>query len=139
MILVDTSILIDYFRGFENKAIQSFNTILERSLPFGINHHIYLEVLQGSRTDKDYKILKKYLDTQVFYDLRNGKDSFAEAAQIYLKLRKKGVTVSTIDCLIAQVALENDLFLLHNDKDFSRIAGTYPLKSGRYSLRTNGR
>ena len=128
MILVDTSILIDYFRGFENKAILSFNTILERSLPFGINHHIYLEVLQGSRTDKDYKRLKKYLDTQVFYELKNGKDSFAEAAQMYLKLRKNGVTVSTIDCIIARVALENDLFLLHNDKDFTRISRHFPLK-----------
>ena len=128
MILVDTSILIDYFRGFENKAILSFNTILDRSLPFGINHLIYLEVLQGSRTDKDYKRLKKYLDTQVFYELKNGKDSFAEAAQMYLKLRKNGVTVSTIDCIIARVALENDLFLLHNDKDFTRISRHFPLK-----------
>ncbi len=128
MILVDTSILIDYFRGVENKAIQSFNTILDKNLPFGINHLIYLEVLQGSRTEKDYKTLKKYLDTQVFYELKNGKDSYAEAAQMYLKLRKKGVTVSTIDCLIAMVAIENELFLLHNDKDFTRISNHFPLK-----------
>jgi len=128
MILVDTSILIDYFRGVENKAIQSFNTILARNLPFGINHLIYLEVLQGSRTEKDYKLLKKYLGTQVFYELKNAKDSYAETAQMYLRLRKKGVTVSTIDCLIARVALENDLFLLHNDKDFTRISRHLPLK-----------
>jgi predicted nucleic acid-binding protein len=128
MILVDSSILIDYFQGFENKAILSFNTILDRGLPFGINYHIYLEVLQGSRTEKDYISLKKYLDTQVFYELNNGKDSYAEAAQMYLELRKKGVTVSTIDCLIARVALENDLFLLHNDKDFNRISRHFPLK-----------
>jgi len=128
MILVDTSILIDYFRGIENKAIKIFNTVLDRNLPFGINHLIYLEVLQGSRTERDYKTLKKYLDTQVFYKLKNGKDSYAEAAQIYLKLRKTGVTVSTIDCLIAMVAIENDLFLLHNDKDFTRISRHFPLK-----------
>ncbi|MGB6341073.1 MAG: PIN domain-containing protein [Candidatus Aminicenantaceae bacterium] len=128
MILVDTSILIDYFRGFENKAIQSFNTILDKNLPFGISYLIYLEVLQGSRTEKDYKLLKKYLDTQVFYELKNAKDSYAETAQMYLRLRKKGVTVSTIDCLIARVALENDLFLLHNDKDFTRISRHLPLK-----------
>jgi predicted nucleic acid-binding protein len=128
MILVDTSILIDYFRGIENKAIQSFNTVLEKNLPFGINQLIYLEVLQGSRTEKDYKILKKYLDTQVFYELKNGNDSYAETAEMYLKLRKKGVTVSTIDCLIARVALENDLFLLHNDRDFTRISRHFPLK-----------
>ncbi|NOR12828.1 MAG: PIN domain-containing protein [Candidatus Aminicenantes bacterium] len=128
MILVDTSILIDYFRGVENKAIKSFNTILDKNLPFGINRLIYLEVLQGSRTEKDYKTLKRYLDTQVFFDLKNGRESYTEAAQMYLKLRKKGVTVSTIDCLIARVALENDLFLLHNDKDFTRISSHFSLK-----------
>jgi hypothetical protein len=128
MILVDTSILIDYFRGIENKAIITFNSVLDRNLPFGINHLIYLEVLQGSRTEKDYRTLKKYLDTQVFYELKNGKDSYADAAQMYLKLRKKGVTVSTIDCLIAMVAIENDLFLLHNDVDFTRISRYFPLK-----------
>lgn len=128
MILVDTSILIDYFRGSDNKATQSFNVILDRGLPFGINDLIYIEVLQGSRTEKDYNTLKKYLDTQVFYELKNGKDSYVETAQMYLKLRKKGVTVSTIDCLIARVALENDLFLVHNDKDFTRISRYFPLK-----------
>ena len=128
MILVDTSILIDYFRGIENKAIKTFNTVLDRSLPFGINQLIYLEVLQGSRTEKDYKTLKKYLDTQVFFELNKGKDSYAEAAEMYLKLRKKGITVSTIDCLIAMVAIENDLFLLHNDIDFKRISRHFPLK-----------
>ena len=128
MILVDTSVLIDYFRGDENEATKKFQDVLERNLPFGINQLIYLEVLQGCRTEKDYKILKKHLDTQVFYELKNGRDSYAEAAQMYLKLRKKGVTVSTIDCIIARVALENDLFLLHNSKDFTRISRHYPLK-----------
>lgn len=128
MILVDTSILIDYFRGAENRATQSFNAVLDRGLPFGINHLIYIELLQGSRTEKDFKTLKKYMDTQIFYELKNGKDSYAEAVQMYLRLRKKDVTVSTIDCLIARVVLENDLFLLHNDKDFTRISCHFPLK-----------
>ena len=127
MILVDTSVLLDYFRGDENEATKKFQDVLERNLPFGINQLIYLEVLQGCRTEKDYKILKKHLDTQVFYELKNGRDSYAEAAQMYLKLRKKGVTVSTIDCIIARMALENDLFLLHNDKDFTKISRHYPL------------
>lgn len=129
MVLVDTSILIDYFKGVENESIEKFNLVLKKEIPFGINHFIYLEVLQGSSTVKDYRILKKYLDTQTFYDLKNGRESYAEAAKMYLKLRQKGVTVkSTIDCLIARVAIENDLFLLHNDMDFTRISGHFPLK-----------
>ncbi len=48
---------------------------------------------------------------------------------MYLKLRKKGVTVkSTMDCLVARGAIENDLFLLHSDKDFTRISEHFPLK-----------
>jgi len=129
MVLVDTSILIDYFKGVENESIEKFNLVLKKEIPFGINHFIYLEVLQGSSTVKDYRILKKYLDTQTFYDLKNGRESYAEAAKMYLKLRQKGVTVkSTIDCLIARVAIENDLFLLHNDMDFTRISEHFPLK-----------
>ena len=129
MILVDTSVLIDYFKGVENKPVKKFHRVLESHIPFGISHLIYMEVLQGSQTEKDFQVLKRYLDTQTYYDLKHGRESYAEAARMYLKLRKKGVTVkSTIDCLIARVALENELFLLHNDADFDRIAKHFPLK-----------
>ena len=129
MILVDTSVLIDYFKGEENISVKKFHQVLESNIPFGINHLIYMEVLQGSQTDKDFNLLKKYLITQTFYELKNGRESYAEAARMYLKLRKKGVTVkSTIDCLIARIAVENELFLLHNDADFDRIAKHFPLK-----------
>ena len=129
MILVDTSVLIGYFKSVENKPVKKFNRILENQIPFGISHLIYMEVLQGSRTDKDFHVLKRYLDTQNFYDLKHGRESYAEAASMYQKLRKKGVKVkSTIDCLIARIAIENELFLLHNDEDFDRIARHFPLK-----------
>jgi len=129
MILVDTSVLIDYFKGVENKPVKKFHQILDSNIPFGISHFIYMEVLQGSQTDKDFNLLKKYLITQTFYELKSGRESYAEAARMYLQLRKKGVTVkSTIDCLIARIAVENELFLLHNDADFDRIAKHFPLK-----------
>jgi len=129
MILVDTSVLIDYFKGMDNTSTKKFHQVLESNIPFGISHLIYMEILQGSQSDKDFRLLKRYLDTQNFYDLKNGRESYAEAARMYLELRKKGVTVkSTVDCLIARVALENELFLLHNDADFGRIAEHFPLK-----------
>jgi hypothetical protein len=129
MILVDTSVLIDYLKGTENPAARAFHSILEKKIPYGIHDVIYLEVLQGSKTEKDLKELKIYLETQTFYDVRNGHESYAEAAHMFMALRKKGVTVrSTVDCLIALVAMENDLFLLHNDEDFARISAHFPLK-----------
>jgi hypothetical protein len=130
MILVDTSVLIDYLKGIENKGTEQFEEILEKKIPFGINNFIYIELLQGSKAEKDYKTLKKYLDSQVFYDLKNGRESYAEVAKMYLRLRQEGSTVSsTIDCLIARVAMENDLFLLHNDSDFDKVCNYFPLKT----------
>jgi predicted nucleic acid-binding protein len=109
--------------GNENDAMYKFQYILDNNIPFGINPFIYQEVLQGVRTEKDFDKVKKYLDTQRFYSLKDEKESFASAAKIYFRCRKKGITVnSTIDCLIARTAVENNLYLLHNDSDFDNIA-----------------
>ena len=129
MILVDTSILIDHLRGIENGPARKFQYVLDRNLPFGINSFVYQEVLQGVKSERDFQTVKRYLDTQRFYGLKDEKESYAAAAQIYLKCRKKGITVySTIDCLIAQTAIENNLLLLHNDSDFDRMRKVIGLK-----------
>ena len=130
MILVDTSVFINYLKKVDNnEKTEQFNEILSKGIPFGINNFIYQELLQGCRTERDYRQLKIYLDCQKFYDVKKGRESFANAARIYSELRKKGITVrSTIDCLIAQIALEHDLYLLHDDMDFDRIAEYFPLK-----------
>jgi predicted nucleic acid-binding protein len=123
MILVDTSVLISYFKGIDNEAAGKFEKILTSKIPFGINNFIYQELLQGVANEKDLNKLKEYLDTQVFYELRQGRKSYEEAAFIYYKCRKAGFTVrSTIDLLIAQTAIENNLLLLHNDVDFINIS-----------------
>ena len=129
MILVDTSVLIHFFKGLESEGSRKFRRVLERGIPFGINSLIFQEVLQGAGSEKEYYTLKKYLETQRFYHLREPIDSYAKAAKIYLDCRKKGITIrSTIDCLIAQTALENDLLLLHEDNDFDLMAKVIPLK-----------
>jgi predicted nucleic acid-binding protein len=129
MILVDTSVLIHFFKGADRESSRKFRIVLQRGIPFGINSLIFQEVLQGAGSEKEYLTLNKYLETQRFYHLRDPIDSFAKAAKIYLDCRKKGVTIrSTIDCVIAETALENDLFLLHDDKDFDAIAKVVPLK-----------
>ncbi len=129
MILVDTSILIHFFKGVDNEGNRKFGIVLQRGIPFGINSLIFQEVLQGAGSEKEYLTLKKYLETQRFYHLKDPVDSFAKAAKIYLDCRKKGITIrSTIDCLIAQTALENDLSLLHEDSDFDLMAKVVALK-----------
>ncbi len=129
MVLVDTSVLIDYLRGKGNEGTAKFQTLLDSETPYGINSFIYLEVLQGVRSESDFRKVKSYLDTQTIYDLQDRRDSYAQTARLYFKCRQKGITVnSSVDFLIAQTALENDLYLLHNDSDFKQIAKVTTLK-----------
>jgi predicted nucleic acid-binding protein len=82
-----------------------------------------MEVLQGAASPKDFERLKTYLDSQRFYSLTQKRESFSQAARLYMDCRAKGITVRrTIDCLVAQTAVENRLLLLHNDNDYTRIA-----------------
>ncbi len=129
MVLVDTSVMIGYLQGAENDAMLRFQYVLDNNIPFGINSLIYQETLQGVKTEKDFERVKKYLDTQRFYSLKDDKESYAAAAKIFFRCRKKGLTIgSTIDCVIAQTAIENNLLLLHNDSDFDNIAKISGLK-----------
>ncbi|MBS0358485.1 MAG: PIN domain nuclease [Proteobacteria bacterium] len=127
MYLIDTSIWIDYLREENNPCIQYFTNILDQKLPFGITGIIYQEVLQGAASEKDFNQLVNYLNTQRFYHLRDPIVSYQAAAQLYFECRKKGITIrSTIDCLVAQVAIEHDLILLHNDKDYIQLKKVIP-------------
>jgi predicted nucleic acid-binding protein len=80
---------------------------------------VYQELLQGTKTEKEFRELKAYLNDLTFYDLRNGRKSYEEAAMLYAKCKKSGITIrGTIDVIIAQIAIENHLHLLHDDKDY---------------------
>jgi len=123
MILIDTSVLIDYLKGIENSETKSVDRIIERKIPFGICHYVYQEILQGARDQREFEKLKDYLGTMTFYDLQNGIESFENASLINIKCRKAGLAIrSTIDLLIAEIAIENGLYLLHRDNDFSSIS-----------------
>jgi len=132
MILVDTSVLIDFFKGENNNSCDKFRDILESAIPFGITSQIFQEVLQGAKSISEYKKLKKYLESQRFFHPKDSVATYAQAAKIYFDCRKKGITIrSTIDCLIAQVAMEHNVSLLHNDNDFEAIAKVVQLKQFR--------
>ena len=128
MILVDSSVLIDFLEGRETAAVDRFVEVLDREIPFGISPLTILEVLQGAATAKDFETLRDYLGSQTVYDL-TGIEPYIRASQIFIDLRKKGMSASSsLDCLIAQTAIEHDLFLLHSDSDFDRIARVSALK-----------
>ena len=129
MILVDTSVLVDFFKDTKNDPVSCFVDIIKKKIPFGITSVIYQELLQGAKTKKEYTLLNEYLSCQHFFHPKDTVASYEKAAMIYFVCRKKGITVrSTIDCLIAQIAMEHNLFLLHNDKDFEQMAPIIELK-----------
>jgi predicted nucleic acid-binding protein len=126
MILVDSSVLIGYFKDQKGVPYDKMDYIIDNDIPYGICNYVYQELLQGTKSTRDFDLLKEYLNTLPFYDIRNGKKSFENSALIYINCRKRGITIrSTIDLLIAEIVLENNLYLLHNDVDFVNISKVY--------------
>ncbi|HYO13233.1 MAG TPA: PIN domain nuclease [Thermoanaerobaculia bacterium] len=127
MFLVDTSVWIDYLRERSTQAATKFKNILDQKQPFGITSVIYQELLQGTDSDISFSRLGKFLRTQIFYHPLDPLESYAEAARLYARCRRAGITIrSSIDCLIAQVAIEHRLLLLHSDTDFDQMAKVVP-------------
>lgn len=127
MYLVDTSIWIDYLKDKNNASVKLLEKILDEGAPFGITSVIYQEILQGAASHKDYIHLVEYLSTMRFFHPLDPIISFQSAAKLYFDCRKQGITIrSTIDCLIAQIAVENKLVLLHADTDYQRIKKIAP-------------
>ncbi len=117
MILVDTSIWIDYFNGIENKE----TNILDIALIDGtvaIGDIIVMEILQGFRSDEDYNKAKKSLATLEQHEMF-GKSMVVKCADNYRALRKRGITIrKTADVIIASFCIDNKIPLLFSDRDF---------------------
>ena len=118
MILVDSSVWIDYFNGTETRETDLLDGLLGVE-PLLIGDLILVEVLQGFRDDRDYRRAKTALDRLIFEPML-GRDMALESAQNYRKLRALGVTVrKTIDVIIATFCLRGRHRLLHSDRDFN--------------------
>jgi predicted nucleic acid-binding protein len=117
MIVVDSSVWIDYFNGRITKQTNLLDSLLGREL-IVVGDLILTEVLQGFRHEKDFKKAKDLFDCLLFRPML-GRELAVKSAENYRRLRKLGVTVAkTIDVMIATFCMEYDLPLLHNDKDF---------------------
>jgi hypothetical protein len=127
VILVDTSVWIGYLRGDRTERVDALETLLDREVPCALSDLIAMEILQGVRGDADAERLAAYLETQRRVAPSDGWATHLEAARLYRRCRAAGVTVrSTVDCLIARLAVEHDLVLLHDDRDYDRIATVEP-------------
>ena len=117
MIFVDSSVWVDYFNGTQSAETDCLDSLLGKE-PVGLGDVVLLEVLQGFRSDQDYKIAKDLLTALTVFTL-GGQEMAIKSADNFRLLRKKGITVrKTIDVLIATFCISKNLPLLHSDKDF---------------------
>ena len=127
MILVDTSVWIEVLRDRQGELVDSFRYRIGSEI-CALCRFSQLELLQGAKNESEWEKLDKYLSSQ--YYLEVSETTWREAARIYFELRRKGITVnSPIDCCIAQIAIESGALLLHQDRDFEKIAEVRPLLS----------
>jgi predicted nucleic acid-binding protein len=117
LILVDSSVWVDYFRGRITPQTDKLDTLLGYE-PLAIGDLITAEVLQGFDRDRDFQAAQRLLTSLLVVEI-GGLKTAIEAAKNHRKLRRHGATVrKTIDALIATHCIENGYDLLHSDRDF---------------------
>ncbi len=127
MIMVDSSVWIDYFNGQLTWQTNLLDNLLS-DVPVIIGDLILTEVLQGFRSDAEYESAKSYLSAVAFHQM-GGYHVAVQSALNYRILRKKGVTVrKTIDIIIGTYCILEGLPLLHDDRDFDPMVSHLSLK-----------
>jgi len=117
LILVDSSVWIDYFRGAATAHAEKLDRLLGYE-PLAIGDLILTEVLQGFDNGRDFDTAQRMLTSLMVVEL-SGKEIAIQAAKNFRRLRRLGVTVrKTIDVAIATRCIESGYDLLHNDRDF---------------------
>ncbi len=122
-ILVDTSVWIDFIRGRPTAVVSRLRILLDRGGSAAVTPLVYQEVLQGAADERSFRDYQAFLSTQPFLHPLEPIATSEHAARLYFECRRLGLTIrSSIDCLIAQIAVEHEVPLLHDDRDFERIA-----------------
>ncbi|MBK6603406.1 MAG: PIN domain nuclease [Betaproteobacteria bacterium] len=117
MIVVDSSVWIDYFRGRATPQVETLDALLGVE-PVATGDLMLTEVLQGFAGDRDFNQARKLLTSLVIVDLA-GPSVAIKAAENFRALRRLGISVrKTIDTVIATHCIENRLPLLYSDRDF---------------------
>lgn len=127
-LIVDSSVWIDWFTGKKNPQIEYLRYSLENNFDIKLCPVILIEVLQGIKKDSDFQNTKEIFS---YFDVLNIDQNYLlnESVNLFRKLRKNGVTVKTIDCIIAVYAMHFNYTLLHNDGDFELIKRYSKLKT----------
>lgn len=134
MLLIDTSVWIDVFRDKTGAVRQSLEAAIDERRIF-LSRFTQMELLQGCRDEGEWTLLQTYLEEQDY--IEPTANTWVAAARIYYDLQRQGLTVkSSIDCCIAQLAIEYQLTLVHNDRDFEAIQRVRSLNCLRFRSET---
>ncbi len=122
MILVDSSVWIDFFNGHENAGVERLADLLaDGTAPLTMADLVLFEVLRGFRDEQDFNAARRTLAALPVVEI-GGEDEAVRAARHYRLLRSRGLTVnSPVDVLLASFCIEHDSALLHNDRDFDAL------------------
>jgi len=117
MVVVDTTVWIDYVRGLDTPYTNALDYELLHNQVI-IGDLLITEFLQGFQNDSDFEAAKKIIDSLIYCDML-GKDIALKSAMNFRLLRKNGITIrKTADIIIGTFCIEHSLSLLHNDRDF---------------------
>lgn len=120
MILVDSSVWIDYFNGVSSPETNILDNLLGKEYII-VGDVIYTEILQGFRGDRDFRTARNLLDRFPFFEML-GKTVALQSAINYRLLRKQGISIrKTIDVIIATFCMVRGCRLLHSDRDFDPL------------------
>lgn len=127
MVLVDTTVWVDFFSGRNTSQVSVLEGLLQSGEDICLCGVILTEVLQGIRNDTEYvEALSRF---EAFLFLPMDRNTFIKSASLYRTLRRKGIIIrKPIDCMIAAVAIEHNVPLLHNDRDFDPMEKNCGLK-----------
>jgi predicted nucleic acid-binding protein len=130
MVIVDTTVWIDFFKGRETDQVGKLEKLLSEETDAFTTGLIVQEVLSGIKRKRERERVRK--EFAHFIVVMPTFDTHIQAAEIFDVCQKKGYTIrSVIDCLIAALALEYDLTILESDRDYGYISAVVPLKTFR--------
>ena len=133
MLVVDSSVWVDFFNDTANPAADLLQALLDHGeVRLVVPDLVLFEVLRGCRHEHDYRQARLLMET-LSIEAAGGTELALAAAQHYRSLRAQGITVrSPIDVLVAAFCIENDYALLHRDRDFDAFEDLRGLRAWRH-------
>ena len=127
MILVDSTVWIEYLRRGEHPVCALFDSLLEDGHQLCLSGLVLTEVLQGIRGPAQFRKVQRFLAP--FPRIEVTEEDHILAAELYRTARSRGITPrSTVDCILAAICLQRDMPILHCDRDFDYLAELFELK-----------